>query len=285
MAPPGSASDKLAERGPEELQGIWAVESIHYNGADFTNIWGNRARVFFGTRCISFDADETTTSIVATSAASSSKQIDYISLHTGKRTAQGVFALDGKTLRICSATDHRPDGFVTKLGDKRWLLTLKRISIMPTSRHSKFSDAMKEAKAALGKMHLETNMSVVAQQHMKAMACVRQALASVDDGVSAADIQKAKYLLCYFLYKQRDLVAASELAVATIKEPPDNEITKRLALIALSSRRELCSDALDKEHKSAAEAALRDVIEFITTHWPDDPLATRARRCLPKEND
>lgn len=64
-------------------------------------------------------------------ASKSPKTIDFATLGGARKTAIGIYTLDGDTLKMCLSIDpvkvaERPKEFTTKAGDMRVIVTLKR---------------------------------------------------------------------------------------------------------------------------------------------------------------
>src|SRR5205823_12704263 len=63
----------------------------------------------------------------------SPKQIDFTILGEVKKTGLGIYQLDGDTLKLClsidpAKVDQRPKEFAAKAGEKRVVLTLRRLT-------------------------------------------------------------------------------------------------------------------------------------------------------------
>lgn len=118
------------------LEGAWALAIAEQDNKEDTdaltrayrvlirgNIWAARS---VGTEdeakvpCLNFKLD----------AGKTPKEIDLLATKPGGEASLGIYSLDGDTLKICfaRAAAARPTEFRTKPGDKRHLLTFKRLA-------------------------------------------------------------------------------------------------------------------------------------------------------------
>lgn len=128
-APPAPAAD-AAQAELARLQGAWRIEASWWNGTPEPEAARTVTILFQGDKCVTVDRDgNRLEETVRVRPEQAPKGIDRWGKDAGP-PAPGIYALEGDTLRWCSAggaNPTRPNVFASEPGSRHSLLVLRRV--------------------------------------------------------------------------------------------------------------------------------------------------------------
>jgi uncharacterized protein (TIGR03067 family) len=127
----GESSEEAVKKEIAKLQGTWSVVSAEWDGNKAPEAKIKMVKIVFQQdKIIRHQGDKTVeTEDYKVDPSKNPKSIDVTYLEGERKgeSSQGIYSLDGDTLKICmSYSTNRPTEFETRADSKRHLLVLKR---------------------------------------------------------------------------------------------------------------------------------------------------------------
>ncbi len=117
----------------------------------------------------------------------------------------------------------------------------------------------------------------LAETRSTAATLLGRGLSMVNSENEVDSINQARFILAYVLYLQKRYRDAAVVGSFLSKQSPGNDIGLRGGLIALTSLQLLIAEVGDSGDDLGLVNQLRDLGDYLSTTWPDDPQAAGAQ--------